>query len=57
MLVISKNSNLLEQDPYRYSLQNISEPHLYREFFPYDEVPRSPLTSASVRSVCRSTSG
>ena len=40
MLVISKNSNLLEQDPYRYSLQNISEPHLYREFFPYDEVPK-----------------
>lgn len=40
MLVVSKNSNLLEQDPYRYSLQDIPEPNLYREFFPYDEVPK-----------------
>lgn len=40
MLEISKKSNLLEQDSYRYSLQDIKEPNLYRDMFNYDEVPK-----------------
>lgn len=40
MLEISKSSNLLEEDSYRYSLQDVAEPNLYREFFNYSEVPK-----------------
>ena len=40
MLEISRKSNLLEQDSYRYSLQDIKEPNLYRDMFNYEEVPK-----------------
>jgi len=39
-LEINKRSNLLEQEVYNYSLQNVSEPNLYRELFPYAEIPK-----------------
>jgi isopropylmalate/homocitrate/citramalate synthase len=39
-LEINKRSNLLEQEVYNYSLQNVSEPNLYRELFPYTEIPK-----------------
>ena len=40
--MISKNpySNLLEQHQYKYSLQDVDEPNLYREIYPYSEVPK-----------------
>ena len=37
---LSKKSNLLELDPYKYELQDVSEPNLFREIFPYTEVPK-----------------
>ena len=40
MLEISKKTNLLEQSIYKYSLQDVEEPNLYRELYPYDEIPR-----------------
>ena len=40
MLALSGNTNLLEQDSYRYSLQDVDEPNLYRDFFSYSDVPR-----------------
>ena len=40
MLEISSKTNLLEQKSYKYSLQDIPEPNLYRDIYPYDEVPR-----------------
>ena len=40
MLEISKKTNLLEQNMYKYSLQDVEEPNLYREMFNYDEVPK-----------------
>ncbi len=40
MLEISNKTNLLEQDTYKYSLQDIPEPNLYRDFYSYDDVPR-----------------
>lgn len=40
MLEISKKSNLLEQGIYKYSLQDIEEPNLYRQIYDYDEVPK-----------------
>ena len=40
--MISKNnySNLLEQSQYKYSLQDVENPNLYRELYPYTEVPK-----------------
>ena len=40
MLEFSKRSNTLEQYAYKYSLQDVEEPNLYRELFPYKVVPR-----------------
>ena len=40
MLEISSKTNLLEQKTYKYSLQDISEPNLYRDVYPYTDVPR-----------------
>lgn len=34
------NTNLLEFDPYEYELHDVSEPELFREMFPYTEVPK-----------------
>ena len=40
MLEISSKTNLLEQANYKYSLQDVSEPNLYRDIYSYDEVPK-----------------
>ena len=40
MLEISSKTNLLEQSTYKYSLQDVAEPNLYREVYPYTDVPR-----------------
>lgn len=40
MFEISEKSNLLEQDSYKYSLQDVEEPNLYRDFYTYTDVPR-----------------
>ncbi|SHI23271.1 Isopropylmalate/homocitrate/citramalate synthases [Sporobacter termitidis DSM 10068] len=34
-------SNLLEQHAYNYSLQDVSTPNLYRDLYPYTEVPKT----------------
>lgn len=40
MLERSSKSNLLEPSGFKYSLQDIPEPNLYRDQFPYDEIPK-----------------
>ena len=40
MLEVSSKTNLLEQKTYRYSLQDVAEPNLYRDVYPYTDVPR-----------------
>jgi len=40
MLEISNKTNLLEQDTYKYSLQDVKDPNLYRDYFNYEEVPK-----------------
>ncbi len=40
MLEISNKSNLLEQKTYKYSLQDIENPNLYREIYTYEDVPK-----------------
>ena len=39
MIELNPGSNLLEQENYKYMLQDVSEPNLYREIFSYDNVP------------------
>ena len=43
MLELNKNTNVLEEETYRYTLQDVAEPNLYREIYPYSEVPKIPF--------------
>lgn len=40
MFELSNKTNLLEQNAYRYSLQDVSEPNLNRDLYSYDDIPR-----------------
>lgn len=40
MLELSNKTNLLEQRTYKYSLQDVSEPNLYRDIYSYEDVPK-----------------
>lgn len=40
MLELSNKTNLLEQDSYKYSLQDIKDPNLYRDFYTYADIPK-----------------
>lgn len=40
MLEVSKKTNLLQQASYKYSLQDVKEPNLYRDIYNYSEVPK-----------------
>ncbi len=48
MLEISPKTNLLEQKSYKYSLQDVSEPNLYRDIYNYDDVPKIPFNHRRV---------
>lgn len=48
MLEISPKSNLLEQKSYKYSLQDVPEPNLYREVYTYTDVPKIPFNHRRV---------
>ena len=40
MLELSENYNVLMESNYRYSLQDVPDPNLFRDMFSYDEVPK-----------------
>ena len=40
MLSFDTTNNLLMQSKYRYNLQDVAEPNLYREIYDYDHVPK-----------------
>ena len=40
MIQFSDKTNLLEQNSYRYELQDIEDPNLYRDLYSYDEIPK-----------------
>ncbi len=40
MIKRNPGTNLIEQAQYKYSLQDIDEPNLYRDIYPYVEVPK-----------------
>ncbi|MBO5287233.1 MAG: 2-isopropylmalate synthase [Clostridia bacterium] len=48
MLEISNKTNLLEQKSYKYQLQDVATPNLYRDIYPYDEVPKIPFNHRRV---------
>ncbi len=48
MLEFSKKTNTLEQSVYKYSLQDVKEPNLYRFLYPYDEIPKIPFNHRRV---------
>ena len=48
MLEISKKTNLLEQKSYRYNLQDVADPNLYRDVYPYEDVPKVPFNHRRV---------
>ena len=48
MLEISKKTNLLEQKSYRYQLQDVADPNLYRDVYPYENVPKVPFNHRRV---------
>ncbi len=40
MLELSNKTNLLEQKIYKYELQDVADPNLYRDIYSYDSVPK-----------------
>ena len=40
MISFNNKNNLLELRQYKYSLQDVEEPNLYRDNFNYDEIPK-----------------
>ena len=48
MLTRSDASNLLEFSQYKYSLQDVAEPNLYRDIYPYTDVPKIPFNHRRV---------
>jgi len=40
MIAKNPHSNLIEQSQYKYSLQDVDEANLYRDIYPYDEIPK-----------------
>ena len=41
----NSKTNLLEEEPYKYRLIDSSDPNLFREIFPYSEVPKIPFNN------------
>ena len=48
MLERSSASHLLEFSQYKYSLQDVKDPNLYRDIYPYTEVPKIPFNHRRV---------
>ena len=48
MIEINPKSNLLEEKTYRYTLQDVPEPRLFRDMYPYHEIPKTPFNNRRV---------
>ncbi|MDF2595709.1 MAG: (R)-citramalate synthase [Clostridia bacterium] len=51
MFELNKRTNLLESPEYRYQLEERSEANMFREFYPYDEVPKIAFNNVRVPMV------
>ncbi len=43
MIELNPSIHLLEMDQYKYELQDVAEPQLFRNIYPYDEIPKIPF--------------
>ncbi|MBN1622178.1 MAG: hypothetical protein JW871_06270 [Endomicrobiales bacterium] len=43
MLRFSKEKRTLEPDEYHFELQDVKEPNLFRDIFPFDDIPKIPF--------------
>ncbi|HHT48796.1 MAG TPA: 2-isopropylmalate synthase [Firmicutes bacterium] len=48
MLEFNEKSNTLEQSAYKYNLQDVDEPNLYRHLYNYNEAPKIPFNHRHV---------
>ncbi|MCB4792302.1 MAG: 2-isopropylmalate synthase [Elusimicrobia bacterium] len=48
MLRFNKDRKILEPEEYHYELQDVTEPNLYRDVFPYDDIPKIPFNNRVV---------
>ena len=48
MLDISAKTNLLEQNSYKYTLQDVAEPNLHRDIYSYGTIPKVPFNHRRV---------
>ena len=48
MLRFNKHRRTLEPDEYMYELQDVKEPNLYRDIFPYNDIPKIPFNNRVV---------
>lgn len=48
MIEFNKKTNTLVQTKYKYSLQDVKKPNLYRDIFNYDEIPKSTFNHRQV---------
>lgn len=48
MVELSSKTNLLEQKAYKYSLQDVENPNLWRDIYNYEEVPKIPFNHRRV---------
>ena len=48
MVELSPKTNLLEQNAYKYSLQDVAKPNLWRDIYNYEEVPKIPFNHRRV---------
>ena len=48
MIFFNNKTNLIEEESYRYTLQDVAEPELYRKIFDYDAVPKTVFNNRHV---------
>ena len=51
MITFDRKNNLLMQNKYQYSLQDVDEPNLYREIFDYEHSPKVAFNMRNVPMV------
>ena len=52
MLELSSKTNLLEENDYRYSLQDVKDPVLYRDVYNYDAESKNPKDDTELFNRC-----
>lgn len=54
---MNPKNNLLEIEEHMYILDDVEKPNVFRNMFPYSEIPKIPLMIVSCLITCRRISG